>query len=291
MGNPYHKWCGPESKARMSGRGGRGGGRGGFGGRGSAGNPITIDDDGQPVIGNADGPPSLYPPMPRMPPPPELTEREEELLRIHRRLNNFWRNSCYYMDDEPEAQEIPEVKIMTYRDRLAAQEKAKTEKKAELYDVLESYKDHFPEELWAGRGKKRKRGAGDGASKGARAIGGAADSDDRLERLARLEQEKGVGEEDVDDDVEKAAGDEDEDDEGTGKRGRPRVSENADRKPMHSENKDGKKGGDKVGDDDDGDEDDFWDDDDDDYQRGADYDDDEGYDDDLGGGDDEEAFF
>ena len=82
-----------------------------------------------------------------------------------------------------------------------------------------------------------------------------------------------------------------EDDEGTGKRGRPRVSENADRKPMHSENKDGKKGGDKVGDDDDGDEDDFWDDDDDDYQRGADYDDDEGYDDDLGGGDDEEAFF
>ena len=195
-------------------------------------------------------------------PPPELTEREEELLRIHRRLNNFWRNSCYYMDDEPEAQEIPEVKIMTYRDRLAAQEKAKTEKKAELHDVLESYKDHFPEELWAGRGKKRKRGAGDGASKGARAIGGAADSDDRLERLARLEQEKGVGEEDVDDDVEKAAGDEDEDDEGTGKRGRPRVSENADRKPRHSENKDGKKGGDKVGDDDDGDEDDFWDDDD-----------------------------
>ena len=187
----------------MSGRGGRGGGRGGFGGRGSAGNPITIDDDGQPVIGNADGPPSLYPPMPRMPPPPELTEREEELLRIHRRLNNFWRNSCYYMDDEPEAQEIPEVKIMTYRDRLAAQEKAKTEKKAELYDVLESYKDHFPEELWAGRGKKRKRGAGSGASKGARAIGGAADSDDRLERLARLEQEKGVGEEDVDEDVEK----------------------------------------------------------------------------------------
>ena len=70
-------------------------------------------------------------------PPPELTEREEELLRIHRRLNNFWRNSCYYMDDEPEAQEIPEVKT-TYRDRLAAQEKAKTEKKAELYDVLES---------------------------------------------------------------------------------------------------------------------------------------------------------
>ena len=83
----------------------------------------------------------------------------------------------------------------------------------------------------------------------------------------------------------------DEDDEGTGKRGRPRVSENADRKPRHSENKDGKKGGDKVGDDDDGDEDDFWDDDDDDYQRGADYDDDEGYDDDLGGGEDEEAFF
>ena len=121
----------------MSGRGGRGGGRGGFGGRGSAGNPITIDDDGQPVIGNADGPPSLYPPMPRMPPPPELTEREEELLKIHRRLNNFWRNSCYYMDDEPEAQEIPEVKLMTYRDRLAAQEKAnKTEKKAELHDVL-----------------------------------------------------------------------------------------------------------------------------------------------------------
>ena len=176
-------------------------------------------------------------------------------------------------------------------DALAAQEKAKTEKKAELYDVLESYKDHFPEELWAGRGKKRKRGAGSGASKGARAIGGAADSDDRLERLARLEQEKGVGEEDVDEDVVKGAGDEDEDDEGTGKRGRPRVSENADRKPMHSENKDGKKGGDKVGDDDDGDEDDFWDDDDDDYQRGADYDDDEGYDDDLGGGDDEEAFF
>ena len=44
---------------------------------------------------------------------------------------------------------------MTYRDRLAAQEKAKTEKKAELHDVLESYKDHFPEELWAGRGKKQ----------------------------------------------------------------------------------------------------------------------------------------
>ena len=62
-----------DTRVRMSGRGGRGGGRGGFGGRGSSGNPITIDDDGQPVTGIADGPPSLYPPMLRMPPPPELT--------------------------------------------------------------------------------------------------------------------------------------------------------------------------------------------------------------------------
>ena len=292
--NPYPSVDTSEQRVRMSGRGGRGGGRGGFGGRGSSGNPITIDDDGQPVTGIADGPPSLYPPMLRMPPPPELTEREEELLRIHRRLQSFWRNSCYFLHDEPAAQEIPEVKMVTHRDKLAAREKAKTEKKTELHDVLESSREYFPEELWPSKSKKRKRG---GTAKSTRAKGGdGQDGDDRLERLARLEKRR--EEEEVDDDIEdidgKDAGvDEDDDENAGGKRGRgTRVGEHADRKSRHGgEHKDGKKGGDKGADDDEGEEDDYWDDDDDDYQRGADCDDDEGYDDDLGGGDDEEAFF
>jgi len=62
---------------------GRGGGRGGGpGGRGTRpGQPVTVDDDGNPVLGVQEGMPALFPPMPRMPPPPDLTERDEQLLK------------------------------------------------------------------------------------------------------------------------------------------------------------------------------------------------------------------
>lgn len=240
---------------------------------------MTLDDDGNAVLGIQDGPPPMFPPMTRMPPPPELTERDEALLKYRRQLSSAWRNSCYFLDKEPEQSKHPEVTIEHYSDRRTKAAKAGAAEKTQLSQLLTLNARYFPVELHGGRGRrKRRRNEDDDPSIWRVPEGHATQDISRLDRLARLEKRMAEEEEKA---AQKGGGVEGEG-AGAGAGGKDAGKDGKD-------GKDGKGGEDGEGDEEEGEEEDYWDDDDD-YQQGGAFDDDDGYDDDFAD-DDGEAYF
>ena len=237
---------------------------------------MTLDDDGNAVLGIQDGPPPVFPPMTRMPPPPELTERDEALLKYRRQLSSAWRNSCYFLDKEPEPSKHSEVVIEHYSDRRAKAAKSGAAEKTQLSQLLTLNARYFPVELHGGRGRRKRRRNEDEDDPSIWRVpeGHATQDISRLDRLARLEKKMAEEEEKA---AEKVAG--------ANKDGKDGKDGGKDGK----DGKDGKGGEDGEGDDEEGDDDDYWDDEDD-YQQGGAFDDDDGYDDDFAD-DDGEAFF
>ena len=139
-----------------------------------------------------DGPPTLFPPMARLPPPPELTERDEQLLKYRRHLQSAWRNSCYFLDEEPEEKKYPETVIEHHRDRVAKAAKSQAAERAKLSQLLTLNARYFPVELHGrGRGaarRKRRREEDDDPSIWRVHEGHATQDISRLDRLARLER-------------------------------------------------------------------------------------------------------
>ena len=237
-----------------------------------------------------DGPPTLFPPMARLPPPPELTERDEQLLKYRRHLQSAWRNSCYFLDEEPEEKKYPETVIEHHRDRVAKAAKSQAAERAKLSQLLTLNARYFPVELHGrGRGaarRKRRREEDDDPSIWRVHEGHAPQDISRLDRLARLERTLELEEEAA---AEKAGA---EDKTGAGEK--TGATNHSGKGPDAHKNARGGKKGDDRGDEeeDDGAEvDDEWDDEDD-YQQGGAFDDDDGYDDDFADGDDGgDAFF
>ena len=229
---------------------------------------MTWDDDGNVVQGVQDGPPPLFPKTMRMPPPPELTERDEALLKYRRQLSSAWRNSCYFLDKEPEASKYPEVTIEHYSDQSARAAKSGAAEKAQLSQILTLNAQYFPVELYGGRGRrKRRRDEDDNPNIWHVPEGHATQDISRLDRLARLEKKM---------------------EEEENKRAALAEEKAAKEGPKDAEKKKGE-GEEGDGEEEEGDDDDYWDDDDD-YQQAGAFDDDDGYDDDFGDNDGEAYF-